>query len=588
MDRSVSPYATIDSLLWTFRTTGGGVLGQIDSSNPEDTIEFPFTSINEYNVSLNVENDMGCAGDTTKTIALKPVYTLTTDGYLETFDDRPDDWIVDSEDGLESWVLGEPDFTGYTRVTGDFAWYTHLDTAASYLENSWIESPCFDVSALSTPLVQLDIMKSFVPGTDGAVMQYQRQVSEGWNNLGVVDGGINWYNSYGIFNKPGGSTFGWGLSQFEPDEAWVKAAHAMDILSDISHLKFRVAIGTGGAESIGNQGFAFDNFYIGQGVKNSVLEHFTNSASSEAAVADGIVQQFVEDYSSQVIDLQYHMDYPGEDPMNLNNPVPPSVRAFNYGVPAVPYSVLNGGYSPEYRYDFSDLSEQPDGEDLKKSSLEISPFDLRLTANFLTNSLEGRVQVSCKEEDFDSNIQLYVVVIESLVKAYTGVNQTTAFRNVVLDILPSASGKLLGNEWGAGVSKNLDFSWNYASYLEDEEDLILVAFVMDRDHDKILQSAVLEYSPGTGFLNRPAAEKALAIYPNPAHDYVYINFGTEVELQGTLRVLDLAGRSVLTSEVLPGYSIQKLDISSLSPGVYMVQWMDSGVSRGQGKLLHAH
>ena len=588
VNRSVSPYATIDNLLWTFRTTGGGVLGQIASSNPEDTIEFPFTSINEYNVSLNVENDAGCAGDTTKTIALKPVYTLTTDGYLETFDDRPDDWIVDSEDGLESWVLGEPDFTGYTPVTGDFAWYTHLPTDAEYLENSWIESPCFDVLALSTPLVQLDIMKSFVPGTDGAVMQYQHKVSEGWNTLGVVDGGINWYNSYGIFNKPGGSTFGWGLSEFEPDEAWVQAAYAMDILSDSSPLKLRVAIGTGGAPSIGNQGFAFDNFYIGQGVKNSVLEHFTNSASSEAAVADGIVQQFVEDYPNHVIDLQYHMDYPGEDPMNLNNPVPPSVRAFNYGVPAVPYAVLNGGSSPEYRYDFSDLSEQPDGEDLKKSSLEISPFDLRLNADFLTNSLEGRVQVICKEEDFDSNIQLYVVVIESLVTAYTGVNQTTAFRNVVLDILPSATGKLLGNEWGAGVSKILDFSWNYASYLENEEDLILVAFVMDRDHDQILQSAVMEYDPGTGFLNRPAAQKALAIYPNPAHDYVYINFGVEVELQGTLRVLDLAGRSVLTSKVLPGYSIQKLDISSLSPGVYMVQWMDSGVSRGQGKLVHAH
>ena len=163
------------------------------------------------------------------------------------------------------------------------------------------------MSALSTPLVQLDIMKSFVPGTDGSVMQYQYQVSEGLNNLGVVDGGINWYNSYGIFNKPGGSTFGWGLSQFEPDEAWVQAAYAMDILSDSSPLKFRVALGTGRAQSIGNHGFAFDNFNIGQ-VKNSVLEHFTNSASTEAAVADGIVQQFVEDYSSQVIDIQYHID----------------------------------------------------------------------------------------------------------------------------------------------------------------------------------------------------------------------------------------------------------------------------------------
>ncbi|MEA3461877.1 MAG: PKD domain-containing protein, partial [Bacteroidota bacterium] len=212
LSRSESPYATIDDLLWTFRTTSGGVLGQIASSNPEDTIEFPFTSMNEYNVTLDVENDMGCAGSITKTIDLKPIYTLTSDGYLETFDDQPDDWLVDSENGLESWTLGEPDFTGFEPTTGDLAWYTNLPTAAGYLENSWIESPCFDMSALTTTLVRLDIMKSFVPGTDGAVMQYQYQVSEGWHTLGVVDGGINWYNSYGIFNKPGGSSFGWGLS----------------------------------------------------------------------------------------------------------------------------------------------------------------------------------------------------------------------------------------------------------------------------------------------------------------------------------------------------------------------------------------
>ncbi len=588
LDRSVSPYATIDDLLWTFRTTGGGVLGQIASTNPEDTIEFPFTSINEYNVTLDVENDLGCGGSLTKTISLKPIYTLTSDGYLETFDDQPADWLVDSEDGLESWVLGEPDFTGYVSVTGDLGWYTDLPTSVGYLENSWVESPCFDLSALSTPLVQLDIMKSFVPGFDGAVMQYQHRVSEGWNNLGVVDGGINWYNSYGIFNKPGGSSFGWGLSQFEPDEAWLRAAYAVDALADFSYVKFRLAIGTGGAPSLGNQGFAFDNFYLADGVKNSVLEYFTNSASAEAAVADVVVEEFVADYSSQVIDLQYHMDYPGEDPMNLNNPIPPSVRAFNYGVPNVPYAVLNGGYKPEYRYDFSDPTQVPNGDDLKSSSLDISPFDVSLSANFLSSSLEGRVVVSCKESNFDNNIQLYVVVIETLVTAYTGANQTTAFRNVVLDILPTATGKLLGNEWGVGVSKNIDFSWDYASYLEDEEDLMLVAFVMDRDHDQILQSALLEYTPGTGQETRTADEKTLAIYPNPAYDYAYINLGPMVEQAGVLRLVDLVGRSVLTSEVLPGYSIYKLDISNLSQGVYMVQWMDSGVLRGHGKLVHVH
>jgi len=588
LDRSQSPYATIDDLLWTFRTTSGGVLGQIASINPEDTIDFPFTAINEYEVTLDVENDLGCSGSITRTISLKPIYILTTDGYLETFDEQPADWLVDSEDDIESWVLGEPDFTGFVQTTGDLAWYTDLPPTADYLENSWVESPCFDLSALSSPLVLLDVMKSFVPGMDGAVMQYEHQVSEGWNNLGVVDGGINWYNSYGIFNKPGGSSFGWGLSQFEPDENWVRAGYAVDALADFSYVKFRLAVGTGEEEALGNQGFAFDNFYLGERVTNSVLEHFTNSASSEAADADEIVEEFISDYSGMVIDLQYHMDYPGEDPMNLNNPVPPSVRSFNYGVPSVPYAVLNGGSEPNYRYDFSDPTQQPNGEDLKNSSLDISPFDLNLSANFLSNSLNGRVRVSCKEDDFDSNIQLYVVVVETLVTAYTGANQTTAFRNVVLDILPDATGELLGNEWGVGVTKNLDFSWQYASYLENEEDLMLVAFIMDRDQGKILQSAIQEYTPGTGIGNDLADEKALAIYPNPAHDYAYINLGATVEKAGTLRLVDLAGRSVLSTEVLPGYSIYKLDISSLSQGVYTVQWIDSGDLRGHGKLVHIH
>jgi len=588
LSRSESPYATIDDLLWTFRTTSGGVLGQISSSNPEDTIDFPFATRNAYNVTLDVENDVGCSGSITKTIELKPVYALTTDGFLETFDDQPEDWLVDSENGLESWILGEPDFTGFESQTGDLAWYTSLPTATGYLENSWIESPCFDMSALTTPLVRLDIMKSFVPGTDGAVMQYQYRVSEGWNTLGVVDGGINWYNSYGIFNKPGGSSFGWGLSQFVPDEEWVQAGYALDALADIPHLQFRVAIGTGGGQSIGNQGFAFDNFYVGERVKKSVLEYFTNSASVDAVEADEVVEQYVSDYSALVIDLQYHMDYPGEDPMNLNNPVPPSVRAFNYGVPAVPYAVLNGGSGPEYRYDFSDASEEPDGEALLSASLEIPPFDVSLNTSFLSDKLEGRVRVTCKKNGFDSNIQLYVVVLEKLVTAYAGVNQTTEFRNVVLDMLPSPSGKLLGNTWAAGVSEDLYFSWDYASYLEDEEDLIVVAFIMDRDQDQILQSAVEEYSPGTGGENALDAENSFAIYPNPARDYLYVNFGSEVEQAGQLHIVDLSGRTLLSSEIVPGYSIQKLDISGLSKGTYLVSWMDSGVIRGRAKLVRGH
>ena len=147
------------------------------------------------------------------------------------------------------------------------------------------------------------------------------------------------------------------------------------------------------------------------------------------------------------------------------------------------------------------------------------------------------------------------------------------------------SGELLGNVWGDGVTKRLNFSWNYASYLENREDLIVVAFIMDRDNDEILQSALVAYSPGTGEENIAANEKLLAIYPNPARESVYINFGAEVQQAGELRIVDLAGRTVLCSEVLPGQTIQKLDISGLSHGAYLVQWMESGILKGRGKLL---
>jgi len=588
LDRSVSPYAKINQLLWTFRTKSGGVLGQIPSTSPLDTIEVPFASMEEYRVTLEVENEAGCTADTTKSIILKPIYTLPAEGFEENFNGSPADWIVDSENGVESWVIGEPDFTGFNPVPGDLAWYTELPAEGGYLENSWVQSPCFNMSDFTKPLVRLDIMKSFVPGEDGAVIQYQKNVSDGWKTIGVVNEGINWYNSYGIFHNPGGSSFGWGLPLFEPDQEWVHAGYAVNDLTAAPYVKFRIAIGTGAAQLIGNHGFAFDNFAVGERVKNSILEHFTNSTSLDAIQADSIVKKFVSDHSSLVTDIQYHMDYPGVDSMNLNNPVPPSVRSFNYGVPNVPYAVLNGGSGSEYRYDFSGPSEQPDEEVLTASSLEIPPFDVNLDVVFLSNSLDGKVRVKCNKDVFSSNIQLYVVVIEKLVTAYTGAGQTTSFRNVVLDMLPSASGKLLGDAWGSGIYKDLDFNWSYASYVEDVEDLEVIAFILDRDHDQVLQSAVVDYTPEVGFENIPADEVKLALYPNPAGEFVYVNFGAEVEQHGQLMIVDLAGRGIISSPVLPGYSIQKLDISNLSQGIYLVRWIESGVLKGHGKLVHVH
>ena len=586
MDRSISNFSDINSLVWTFRTTAGGVLGTIASISPEDTIYFPFTAMDEYNVTLQVRNAAGCNGTLTKPIVFRPIHKLTPSGYKETFDNDDTDWLVVSEDGRESWVLGEPDFTGFEPVTGDKGWYTSLPVhTAGYVEKSWVQSQCYDFTQLSSPLLLIDLMKSFIPGSDGAVLQYQDFVSEGWKTVGVVDAGQNWYNSWGISNEPGGSPFGWGLPIFEPDEAWVHAGYPIDGMAGLTSVKFRVAIGTGGRKVLGNQGFAFDNFYIGQRARQSVLEHFTNSTSEVAAAADQVVEKFVSDHSEIVIDLQYHVDYPGEDPMNLNNPVVPSVRAFNHGVPDVPYAVLNGGAGPEFRYDFSDASEKPDEEVLLEASLEIPPFDLLLDVDFRHSSLVGSANATCAEATYPSNIQLYVVVIEEELTAYTGAGNTSLYRNVVLDMLPTPAGKLLGSNWEEGDSESLNFSWEYASYVEDLDDLAVVAFLYDRDLQKIIQANVIKASPGTGIFDRKASMELMTLYPNPAQDYVYLSLGKPAANQGQITVMDMSGRLVLDVDIAPGHSIRQLDISSLSEGVYLVNWVESGISLGRGKFV---
>ena len=77
----------------------------------------------------------------------------------------------------------------------------------------------------------------------------------------------------------------------------------------------------------------------------------------------------------------------------------------------------------------------------------------------------------------------------------------------------------------------------------------------------------------------------MTVYPNPAKDYVYLSLGKPAANQGQITVMDLSGRLVLDVDIAPGHSIRRLDISSLSEGVYLVNWVESGISLGRGKFI---
>jgi hypothetical protein len=584
IDRSNSAFAEINELTWTFKTQTGGVLGIEKSESSADTVAYDFRSLGEYQVQLEIKNEVGCTGETSKSFELLPIRNLRYSGYYENFNGTAEGWQVYSEDGVYSWRRDEPDFSDFQTQEGDLAWYTELPEMTGYLEHSWVQSPCFSLSGLTTPLVQFDLMKSFAPDLDGAVLQYQEMASDEWTTLGAPGEGLNWFNQTDIENKPGGSSTGWGLSQFTPDTKWVNASHSLEDLAGKPFIKLRMAIGTGERQEIGNQGFAFDNFFIGQRIRASVLEYFTNASSEEAGDANDVVEAYVAEHSGIVYDLQYHTDKPGADPMNLNNPDLPSIRAFSYGLQNIPYALLNGGTMEGTRYNFSEPGQEPGSEELLEASLEIPLFNIKLEVNYLEDSLKGNARILCATDDFNSNLQLFLAVVEREQTAYTGFVRDT-FRNVVLDMLPSNFGILLDKEWISGAVDTVEFEWKYASYVEDVEDLSLIAFVQDRNSKKVLQATAIPHTPGVGISTERHSLGELQLYPNPARDLLHVNLGTEPDKEGEIRIVDLSAKIVLEARVEAGIQIQVLDISALTDGMYLIYRVEDGMISDHAKFV---
>lgn len=580
----------LDTLIWRIRTLTGSLVDEIGSSPDDLSLAYTFPSLDPYQVFLHMENVAGCTGETSREIDLQPLEVLGPGGYDESFDQAAAGWGVSSSGGLESWVLDVPDFEGFEPVSGDRAWVTDLpEYNQGTIEHSWVTSPCFDLSGLRNPVVELDIMKSFEPGKGGAVLQYREAMAESWTTLGTPEGGTNWYNQTGIAYMPGGSSTGWGLASFEPDKSWVTADYPFDLQSGTGHFIFRVAFASGGRKEITpgrfNQGFAFDNFAIRESMRRrSVLEYFTN-VSWEMAAADSVVRRFGESHRALVYDLHYHMHYPQEDPMNAYNPFPPSSRAFNYGNPQAPFAVLNGGVTPEYRYDFSSPGTSPDDEVLKGAAAETPLFDLLLAVDFQSDRLEGVALAVSLTDTFDAYLQLYIVVLEEEVTSYPELSPDGTFRNVVLDMLPSPSGTLLGNSWSTGTEVEQSFSWEYPVYLEDVSDLMVVAFVQDRQEGWILQAEAIRHSPLVGSSPFHADSGALTLYPNPAQDLLTVHFGNLPVRQGSLSIVDISGREVLSTPITPGTGVRELQITHLAEGAYMLFWKEGEVVREHARFI---
>jgi hypothetical protein len=223
-------------------------------------------------------------------------------------------------------------------------------------------------------------------------------------------------------------------------------------------------------------------------------------------------------------------------------------------------------------------------EQLRLLAFENPGFDIDLSVEWLETGLEASATVACLKDSCNEYLQLYLVVFETVVTAYRGSNGETRFRNVVLDMLPTAAGKLLGDNWHKGTNETQTVLWTYKPYVEDAEELAVAAFIQERSTGKILQAAV-DYQDLMVGKSDPLSEiGSLLIYPNPSSRLLYVNLGNRTENNGRIELFDIHGKVVLEETVAPGYQVIQLDMVQLNNGMYILRWTEAGRVRGMSKV----
>lgn len=159
-------------------------------------------------------------------------------------------------------------------ATGTKCWIVGGLSGANYAGgNSYLTSPCFNLSSLTNPEISFNVLWETENGFDGVNFQYSTDLGVTWNVIGSTSSnnscsGEFWYNSNSIRflgNKPAwsGSILSGGCASGNGVGHWVKAKHNLSMLAGRNNVLFRFEFGAG-TRCNDYEGFAIDDINIQQ------------------------------------------------------------------------------------------------------------------------------------------------------------------------------------------------------------------------------------------------------------------------------------------------------------------------------------
>lgn len=152
----------------------------------------------QYHVAIHVadERDGFAEDDFTETAATTLPAIRVDDAYLEDFESDDGAWFPFGHN--HQWRWGAPDDPNISSAaSGERAWYTLRTDVFAYREASFLQSPCFDFSALTAdPVLHMRLNYRYGDDTQSnAVLELSTNSGRSWSKLGEQASGSNWYTT---------------------------------------------------------------------------------------------------------------------------------------------------------------------------------------------------------------------------------------------------------------------------------------------------------------------------------------------------------------------------------------------------------
>jgi hypothetical protein len=562
------------------------ILGGAEFSTAAKEALYPKTDTGYLTVQYIVRTSyLNCNDTVTKDIYIRPTITVPTDGYFENFEAGNGGWVKGEITG-NTWSFGTPDrLVIDSASSGIKAWFTRYSLTDQKIESSSVISPCFDFTAIKRPMISLMLWKRFDRNRDGAALQYMIGDSGQWQYVGTLDDGINWYNSTLIQGRPGGDQIGWTTGN-QQDKTWGEARHRLDELIGKKDIKFRIAYGSDGT-SQDNDGIAFDDIWIGSRARGVLLEHFTNNSSSLSSTATAQVSALAIRDTADIINIQYHTNFPGSDPYFDDNPGDASARFLFYGLAKVPYSFIDGGTRKNYASIFDYLDAGIDSNDLARRSLINPLFTIELNTIVTGGILTVSGKIKALEEIKSENVTLYFAVTEKNNSAHTGALGETEFYNVFRKFIPDAGGISLAGTWNKDEEYSLTERTWIIEKIQSTADIEVIAFIQNNITKEIYQAeSNVKHNVIVGIEDLITANsKSFALYPNPASDRLTVTFEQATEAETDIKIYDFTGLLIRAFKTGAGTTEFIIDNPGLKSGIYIVKVSVNGLLWDYKKLV---